>query len=90
MNLLKVQQREFLVWVNHNYEWMKTKGFTSNQPYQHIIYEVLVRGEYNEEEKHIIGDSVRFLHSIGLNTYKRDWVWDKNGAELDWLLNSKT
>jgi hypothetical protein len=91
MESLTIKQHQFLIWVNRNYEWLKIRGFEpSIQSYQHWLYEILMKHEYTEEDKFHINYTIKFIKAMGLTTYNRDWTWDKNGAELDWLCNVRS
>lgn len=90
MKSLTIKQHKFLVWLNHNYEWLKSKGFEAPiQSFPHWLYEILLKGEYDEDDKFYINYTIKFIKAMGLVTYNPDWVWDKNGAELDWLCNAR-
>ena len=90
MYSLSQEQTSFLTWVNRNYEWLKTKGFEpSIQAFQHWNYKILLDGNYTEEDKFHINYTIKFIKGMGLTTYNKDWTWDKDGAELDWLVNSR-
>lgn len=91
MESLTIKQQEFLLWLNRNYEWLKTKGFQpSIQSFPHWLYEILNTGEYTEDDKFHINYTIKYLRGIGLTTYNKEWTWDKYGAELDWLVNVKS
>lgn len=47
----------------------------------------MVSSGYTDEDREYLRELIRFVHGLGLRTYKRDWTWDKNGAELDWIVN---
>lgn len=47
----------------------------------------MVSSTYTDEDKKHIDELIRFIKGLGINTYKRDWTWDKNGAQLDWIVN---
>ncbi len=88
---LSIQQYTFLQWVNRNYEWLKMKGYnTTWQPVQHNIHRIMVSSGYTDEDGEYLRELIRFIRGLGLRTYKRDWTWDKNGADLDWLMNMRT
>ena len=88
MKPLTIKQHKFLVWLNQNYEWLKSKGFEAPiQSFPHFLYEIILRGEYDEDDKFYINYTIKFMKGMGLVTYNPDWVWDKDGAELDWLCN---
>ena len=88
MESLTIKQVSFLTWVNRNYEWLKMKGFEpSIQSFPHWLYEILLKGEYSNEDKFHINYTIKFIKAMGLTTYNSDWTWDKDGAELDWLCN---
>ena len=85
---ISIQQYSFLQWVNRNYEWLKMKGYnTTWQPFQHNIHRIMVSSGYSDEDREYLKELIRFINGLGLKTYKRDWTWDKNGAELDWIVN---
>jgi hypothetical protein len=87
---LTTEQHSFLIWVNRNYEWLKMKGYTTKwQPTQHNIHRIMVSSGYTDEDRVYLKELLRFINGLGLVTYKRDWIWDKNGAELDWTVNVK-
>lgn len=91
MYSLTIKQQDFLLWVNRNYEWLKTKGFKpSIQSFPHWLYEILNTGEYTDDDRFHINYTIKYLRGIGLTTYNKEWTWDKNGAELDWLVNVVT
>lgn len=82
------EQILFLKWVTRNYEFLKHKGFKEpTQPFQHWVYGLLMGGTYTRNDRSIINYTIGFLRGIGMTTYKKDWEWDKNGAELDWIVN---
>lgn len=88
MQQLNPNQQKFLLWLNRNYDWMKSIGYhPMNQPYQHTIYNILIAGEYDERDKEIINYSIKFLRGLGMKTYYPEWEWKKGNAELDWLIN---
>lgn len=87
---LTIQQYTFLMWVNRNYEWMKLKGYkTTFQPFQHLVHRIMVSSEYTEEDKLMMDGVIRFLRGVGLKTYHKHWTWERDGAELDWLMNMR-
>ncbi len=47
----------------------------------------MVSSGYTDEDGEYLRELIRFIRGLGLRTYKRDWTWDKNGAELDWIVN---
>jgi len=88
-HFLTIEQYTFLMWVNRNYEWLKGKGYrTTWQPVQHNIHRIMVSSGYTDEDREYLKELIRFINGMGLKTYKRDWTWDKKGAELDWLVNT--
>ena len=90
MQIIQPEQYKFLTWLNRNYEWLKSKGFEPPiQSYPHWLYDMIRRGNYTEEDKGYINYTIKFLRNIGLKTYHSKWTWDKNGAELDWIINVK-
>ena len=91
MQLLSQHQTSFLAWVSRNYEFLKSKGFEAPiQSFPHWLYGILLAGEYNEDDKFYINYTIKFIKGIGLTTYHHHWTWDKNGAEMDWLVNVKS
>ena len=74
--------------MNRNYEWLKSKGFSHNwQPFQHNVHRIMVSSTYTDEDKEQIDNLIRFIKGLGISTYNRDWTWDVNGAQLDWIVN---
>ena len=47
----------------------------------------MVSGGYSDDDKKHIDNTIKFIKRLGLTTYNKDWTWDKNGAELDWIVN---
>ena len=47
----------------------------------------MVSSGYTDDDREYLKELIRFIRGLGLKTYKRDWTWDKNGAELDWIVN---
>jgi hypothetical protein len=91
MQLLSQHQTSFLAWVSRNYGFLKSKGFEAPiQAFPSWLYGILLAGEYNEDDKFYINYTIKFIKGIGLTTYHHHWTWDKNGAELDWLVNVKS
>jgi hypothetical protein len=87
---LTIKQQDFLLWVQRNFEFLKHKGFHPPiQSYPHWLYEILNTGEYSDDDKGYIDYTIKYMKGIGLVTYNKEWTWDKNGAELDWLNNLK-
>mgnify|MGYP000240608687 CR=1 FL=1 len=85
---LNTQQIKFLSWVNRNYEWLRSKGFEPPiQSFPHWVHGVLIMGWYNEDDKFYINYTIKFIKAMGLKTFNPNWIWDKNGPELDWLVN---
>ena len=91
MQLLSQHQTSFLAWVSRNYEFLKSKGFEAPiQSFPHWLYGILLAGEYTEDDKFYINYTIKFIKGIGLTTYHHHWTWDKNGADMDWLVNVKS
>jgi hypothetical protein len=87
-HFLTEKQHNFLSWLARNYEWLKTKGYSHNwQPLQHNLHRIMVSGGYSDDDKKHIDNTIKFIKRLGLTTYNKDWTWDKNGAELDWIVN---
>jgi hypothetical protein len=47
----------------------------------------MVSSTYTDEDKIQIDNLIRFIKGLGISTYNRDWTWDVNGAQLDWIVN---
>ena len=83
------EQTQFLIWIQRNYEFLKHMRFEPPiQSYPHWLYEILLKGVYTTtRDRDIINYTIKYLRGMGLKTYNKDWTWDKNGAEMDWLCN---
>jgi hypothetical protein len=89
---LTKEQKQFLSWLNRNYEWLKSRGFKSEtQPFQHIIHLIMVDGMYSDRDKNTILKAIKFIRGMGLVSYHKGWTWDgdKDVNNLDWLINVK-
>jgi hypothetical protein len=89
---LTKEQKQFLSWLNRNYEWLKSRGFKSEtQPFQHIIHRIMVDGTYSDMDKNTILKAIKFIRGMGLVSYHKGWTWDgdKDVNNLDWLVNVK-
>ena len=92
MYILTPDQKQFLSWLNRNYEWLKSRGFKSEtQPFQHNIHRIMVDGMYSDTDKNVILKAIKFIRGMGLTTYHKDWTWDRDEdvSNLDWLINVK-
>jgi len=88
---LTKEQKQFLSWLNRNYEWLISRGFKAEpQPFQHNIHRIMIDGMYSNTDKNTILKTIKFINGMGLTTYHKEWTWDKYNADLDWLINVKT
>jgi hypothetical protein len=89
---LTKEQKQFLSWLNRNYEWLVSRGFKSEtQPFQHNIHRIMVDGTYSDTDKNTILKAIKFIRGMGLVSYHKGWTWDgdKDVNNLDWLVNVK-
>jgi hypothetical protein len=92
-HFLTKEQHKFLSWLARNYEYFKSKGLDTDkwQPYQHNLHRIMVSCGYSDDDKKHIDMAIRFIKGVmGWVTYNPTWTYDKNAAEMDWLMNIKS